>query len=303
MDSAIAKGKIRNQKRRDALVVLSFLMPNLIGFLVFTLIPVFATAFLSFTKWDLLGEIQLVGLDNYARLLSSKRFGQAMANTLYYTVGTVPLSIFLALCLSVLMNRKIRGIYLYRTIYYLPVVSSGVAIALLWKFIYADNVGLLATVFRMLGLESPKWITSTRWSMTSIIIMSIWKGLGGIIVLLLAGLQGISPSYYEAARIDGANGRQQFFRITVPMITPTLFFQVVMSIIGSFQVFEQTAILTEGGPGFSSTSIVYYIYTAGFQDLKFGYACAMSMILFLIILVVTVLQWIGQRKWVTYDAY
>ena len=303
MDSAIAKGKIRNQKRRDALVVLSFLMPNLIGFLVFTLIPVFATAFLSFTKWDLLGEIQLVGLDNYARLLSSKRFGQAMANTLYYTVGTVSLSIFLALCLSVLMNRKIRGIYLYRTIYYLPVVSSGVAIALLWKFIYADNVGLLATVFRMLGLESPKWITSTRWSMTSIIIMSIWKGLGGIIVLLLAGLQGISPSYYEAARIDGANGRQQFFRITVPMITPTLFFQVVMSIIGSFQVFEQTAILTEGGPGFSSTSIVYYIYTAGFQDLKFGYACAMSMILFLIILVVTVLQWIGQRKWVTYDAY
>lgn len=303
MDSAIAKGKIRNQKRRDALVVLSFLMPNLIGFLVFTLIPVFATAFLSFTKWDLLGEIQLVGLDNYARLLSSKRFGQAMANTLYYTVGTVPLSIFLALCLSVLMNRKIRGIYLYRTIYYLPVVSSGVAIALLWKFIYADNVGLLATVFRMLGLESPKWITSTRWSMTSVIIMSIWKGLGGIIVLLLAGLQGISPSYYEAARIDGANGRQQFFRITVPMITPTLFFQVVMSIIGSFQVFEQTAILTEGGPGFSSTSIVYYIYTAGFQDLKFGYACAMSMILFLIILVVTVLQWIGQRKWVTYDAY
>ncbi len=303
MDSAIAKGKIRNQKRRDALVVLSFLMPNLIGFLVFTLIPVFATAFLSFTKWDLLGEIQLVGLDNYARLLSSKRFGQAMANTLYYTVGTVPLSIFLALCLSVLMNRKIRGIYLYRTIYYLPVVSSGVAIALLWKFIYADNVGLLATVFRMLGLESPKWITSTRWSMTSIIIMSIWKGLGGIIVLLLAGLQGISPSYYEAARIDGANGRQQFFRITVPMITPTLFFQVVMSIIGSFQVFEQTAILTEGGPGFSSTSIVYYIYTAGFQDLKFGYACTMSMILFLIILVVTVLQWIGQRKWVTYDAY
>lgn len=303
MDTAIVKGKIRSQKRKDALVVLSFLLPNLIGFLVFTLIPVFATAFLSFTKWDLLGEIQLVGFENYAKLLSSKRFGQAMANTLYYTVGTVPLSIFLALCLSVLMNRKIRGIYLYRTIYYLPVVSSGVAIALLWKFIYADNVGLLATVFRMLGLESPKWITSTRWSMTSIIIMSIWKGLGGTIVLLLAGLQGISPSYYEAARIDGANGCQQFFRITIPMITPTLFFQVIMSIIGSFQVFEQTAILTEGGPGFSSTSIVYYIYTTGFQDLKFGYACAMSMILFLIILVITVLQWIGQKKWVTYDAY
>ena len=303
MNNTIVKGKIRNQKRKDALVILSFLMPNLIGFLVFTLIPVFATAFLSFTKWDLLGEIQLVGFNNYAQLLTSKRFGQAMANTMYYTIGTVPLSIFLALCLSVLMNRKIRGIYLYRTIYYLPVVSSGVAIALLWKFIYADNVGLLATVLRMVGLESPKWITSTRWSMTSIIIMSIWKGLGGTIVLLLAGLQGISPTYYEAARIDGANGCQQFFHITIPMITPTLFFQVIMSIIGSFQVFEQTAILTEGGPGFSSTSIVYYIYTTGFQDLKFGYACAMSMVLFLIILVITVLQWIGQKKWVTYDAY
>ena len=165
-----------------------------------------------------------------------------------------------------------------------------------------DNVGLLATIFKFLGLESPKWISSTKWSMTSIMIMSVWKGLGYNIIILLAGLQGISPSYYEAARIDGANGYQQFTKVTIPMLTPTLFFLVIMSIINSFQVFEQTAILTKGGPGFSSTTIVYYIYTSAFEDLKFGYACAMSMILFLIILVVTIFQWIGQKKWVTYDA-
>lgn len=294
---------IRKQKRKDRLVIFSFLAPNIFGFLVFTLIPVFAAAFISLTEWNLIGEMKFVGLANYIKVFDTKRFYQVMENTLFYTVATVPIGMFLALCLSVLMNRKIKGITLYRTIYYLPVVSSGVAIAMLWQYIYADNVGLLAMVWKMFGAEAPRWITSTKWSMRSISIMAVWKGLGGTIVILLAGLQAISPTYYEAAKIDGANEWKQFTNVTIPLLTPTLFFQLIMGIIGSFQVFDSTKVLTGGGPGYSSTSIVYYIYNSAYVDMKFGYACALAMVLFFIILVVTIIQWIGQKKWVNYDAY
>lgn len=293
----------KKRRRKERWIIFSFLAPNIVGFLIFTLIPVFATGVISLTEWNLIGEMEFVGLENYFKVFETKRFYQVMGNTLFYTIATVPLGLFLALCLSVLMNRKIRGITVYRTIYYLPVVSSGVAIAMLWKYLYADNVGLLAMVWKFFGAEAPRWLTSTKWSMTAISIMSVWKGLGGTIVLLLAGLQSISPSYYEAAKIDGANGWQQFTNVTIPLLTPTLFFQLIMSIINSFQVFDATAILTEGGPGFSSTSIVYYIYTSAFKDLKFGYACALAMVLFFIILVITLVQWLGQKKWVNYDAY
>ena len=292
----------KKRRRKERWIIFSFLAPNIVGFLIFTLIPVFATGVISLTEWNLIGEMEFVGLENYFKVFETKRFYQVMGNTLIYTIATVPLGLFLALCLSVLMNRKIRGITVYRTIYYLPVVSSGVAIAMLWKYLYADNVGLLAMVWKFFGAEAPRWLTSTKWSMTAISIMSVWKGLGGTIVLLLAGLQSISPSYYEAAKIDGANGWQQFTNVTIPLLTPTLFFQLIMSIINSFQVFDATAILTEGGPGFSSTSIVYYIYTSAFKDLKFGYACALAMVLFFIILVITLVQWLGQKKWVNYDA-
>lgn len=292
----------KKRRRKERWIIFSFLAPNIVGFLIFTLIPVFATGVISLTEWNLIGEMEFVGLENYFKVFETKRFYQVMGNTLFYTIATVPIGLFLALCLSVLMNRKIRGITVYRTIYYLPVVSSGVAIAMLWKYLYADNVGLLAMVWRFFGAEAPRWLTSTKWSMTAISIMSVWKGLGGTIVLLLAGLQSISPSYYEAAKIDGANGWQQFTNVTIPLLTPTLFFQLIMSIINSFQVFDATAILTEGGPGFSSTSIVYYIYTSAFKDLKFGYACALAMVLFFIILVITLVQWLGQKKWVNYDA-
>ena len=294
---------VRKQKQKDRFIIFSFLAPNIFGFLAFTLIPVIATAVISMTEWNLIGEMKFVGLSNYFKVFDTKRFYQVMENTLFYTIATVPIGMFLALCLSVLMNRKIRGITIYRTIYYLPVVSSGVAIAMLWKYIYADNVGLLAMVWKLFGAEAPRWITSTKWSMTSISIMSVWKGLGGTIVILLAGLQAISPSYYEAARIDGASEWKQFTNVTIPLLTPTLFFQLIMGIIGSFQVFDSTKVLTEGGPGFSSTSIVYYIYNSAYVDLKFGYACALAMVLFFIILIITIIQWIGQKKWVNYDAY
>lgn len=297
------KKQIKRQKRRDGLITLSFLAPNLIGFLVFTIIPVIATVVISMTEWNLIADPQWIGFKNYASMFGTKRFLKSLNNTFLYTVFTVPIGLFLALCLAVLMNRKIHGISVYRTIYYLPVVSSTVAVALLWKYIYADNVGILAGLFKYMGLESPKWISSTKWALPSVMIMSVWKGLGYNIVLLLAGLQGISQTYYEAAKIDGANGWRQFTHITIPLITPTLFFLVIMSIISSFQVFEQTQILTEGGPGFASTTIVYYIYTSAFVNLKFGFACALAMFLFLIILIITIIQWIGQKKWVTYDAY
>ena len=290
------------RKRKERLIILSFLAPNLIGFLMFTVFPVFAAMFLSFSEWNIISDIKWVGFDNYSKLFTSKRFWQAVYHTLEYTVVSVPIGLLLAMFFAVLMNRKIRGVTFFRTVYYLPVVSSTVAVAMLWKFIYADNVGLLASIFRFLGLEAPKWISSTKWALRSIMIMSTWQGLGYNIVIILAGLQGISSVYYEAARIDGASGWQQFWRITFPLLTPTMFFLLIMSIIGSFQVFEATAILTEGGPGFASTTIVYYIYTTAFENLKFGFACSMAIILFVMILVVTIVQWIGQKRWVVYDA-
>ena len=191
------------RKRKERLIILSFLAPNLIGFLMFTVFPVFAAMFLSFSEWNIISDIKWVGFDNYSKLFTSKRFWQAVYHTLEYTVVSVPIGLLLATFFAVLMNRKIRGVTFFRTVYYLPVVSSTVAVAMLWKFIYADNVGLLASIFRFLGLEAPKWISSTKWALRSIMIMSTWQGLGYNIVIILAGLQGISSVYYEAARIDG----------------------------------------------------------------------------------------------------
>jgi multiple sugar transport system permease protein len=289
--------------RNERLVALSFLAPNLIGFIVLTVLPILATVYISLTEWNLLKPPQWLGFDNYLKIFVSKRFLQTLGNTAYYTIASVPVGIILAVFLAVLMNgpRKKLNTF-FRIVYYLPVISSTVAVALIWKFLYADDIGLISYFFSSVGLAAPKFLTSTQWSMTSVVIMSVWKGLGYNIILVLAGLQGIAPTYYEAAEIDGANGWDRFWRVTLPMLTPTLFFMTIMSIINSFQVFDQTKILTDGGPGFSSTSIVYYIYSLGFVNMKFGAACTIAVVLFALILLLSMIQWALQKRWVNYDA-
>ena len=195
------------RRRNEHLVALSFLAPNLIGFVVLTILPILATVYISLTEWNLLKEPVWVGLENYLKIFVSKRFLQTLGNTAYYTVASVPMGIILAVFLAVLMNgpRKKLNTF-FRIVYYLPVISSTVAVALIWKFLYADGVGLFSYFFSSIGLEAPKFLTSSAWAMTSVVIMSVWKGLGYNIILVLAGLQGIAPTYYEAAEIDGATG-------------------------------------------------------------------------------------------------
>jgi multiple sugar transport system permease protein len=213
----------------------------------------------------------------------------------------VPISTVLALFFALMMNQKLRAITLYRTAYFLPVVSSTVAVALVWSWIYAKDFGLLNYLLRQAGIAPIAWLSSTAWAMPAVIIMSIWGNLGVGIVIFLAGLQSISQTYYEAAEVDGANRWQQFWRITLPLITPSLFFYFIITMIDAFQTFEQIYIMTRGGPVNSTTTIVYYIYRNAFRNFKMGYASAQAIVLFFIIMVLTLIYWRLQERWVTYD--
>jgi len=298
---------LRTAGRREMLAALLFLLPNILGFVIFTMGPVLASFGLSLVDWNLLGSPVWVGLDNYATMLRDREFWDSLKATLYYTAGSLPLGIVPALILALALNQKLRGLALYRTVYFVPVVSSTVAVALLWRWMYNPNFGmlnfLLNGLFRLLHLPltAPDWLQSTTWAMPAIILMSAWKGLGYNMVLYLAGLQSISRTFYEAAAIDGASSWQKFWFVTLPLLTPTTFFVTIISIIGSFQVFEQAYIMTAGGPARSTVTTVYYIYANGFQRYNMGYASAIAWVLFALILAVTLIQWKYQDRWVFYE--
>jgi multiple sugar transport system permease protein len=220
---------------------------------------------------------------------------------LFYVVGLVPLNIVLSVGLALWLNSKLRGLPFYRVGYFLPVVTVTVAVALIWKWMYAPGTGLINIALNGFGLPAPNWLGDPHWSMPGLIIMSVWKGFGYNMVVFLAGLQGIPVQLYEAATIDGANGWQRFWRITLPLLSPAIFFGVVMTVISSFQVFDQAYIMTAGGPANSTNTIVMYIYQNGFQFFKMGYASAIAWVLFAAIFVFTVLQMKLQSRWVNYD--
>ena len=248
-----------------------------------------------------------LGLANFVRLVSDEDFWHSLRATLYYILGSVPLGIVFSLALALALNQKLRGIAIYRTIYFIPVVSSMIAVALMWRWMYNPTAGILNygldQIFKFLHLPftPPDWLQSRTWAMPAIILMSVWKSLGYNMVLFLAGLQGISTHLYEAAEIDGATSWHKFRRITLPLLTPTTFFIVIISIIGSFQIFEQAYIMTQGGPARATVTTVYYIYENGFQWYKMGYASAVAWVLFALILVVTLVQWRYQARWVFYE--
>ena len=279
-----------------------FLLPTLVGLLLGSLGPVVAAVGISFTEWDVITPPSFAGLENYRALLQDPTFVKALKNTAYYVFGLVPAATVLSLSLALLMNQKLRGITWYRTAYFLPVVSSTVAVALVWSWIYAKDFGLLNFFLRHLGVEPLGWLSSTRWAMPAVIIMGVWGSIGTGMVIFLAGLQSISPSYYEAAEVDGANGWQRLTRITLPLITPSLFFYFIITMIDAFQVFESIYIMTRGGPVNSTTTLVYYIYRNAFRNFEMGYASAQAIVLFLIIMVLTLIYWRSQERWVVYDA-
>ncbi len=274
-------------KKREAYF---FLAPGMIHFLIFIVFPVVFSFYLSFTKWDLMTKINYIGFENFISLFHDELFWIGLKNTIYFVVLTVPITIIISLLLAMALNQKIKGIILYRTAYFIPYISSMVAVAMIWRWIYNYNFGILNTVLEFLHLPVFDWLGDPTLAMPAIAIMSIWKGLGWGMLIYLAGLQNIPAQLYEAAEIDGASGWQKFRFITWPLLTPTTFFILVMSLIGSFQVFDQVYMMTQGGPGHATTVYNYYLYQNAFQFFKMGYASAMAWILFAIIAVITYIQ-------------
>lgn len=279
-----------------------FIMPQLIGALVFVLFPVIYVLILSTQEWDGLGDRTFVGLGNYGAEFTNPDFRQAFWNTVYYTVMTVPTGVVLALAAALALN-KIRAKNFYRVLYFAPVVTSPVAAAVVWLWVLNKDFGLVNSYLQALfGIEGPGWLLNPRLVMPSIAMVGIWLSLGFNIVLLLAGLQGIPATFIEAAKIDGANRWQTFRNITLPLLSPTLFFVFIIAIIGSFQVFDQAFVMTaRGGPGNSAVTLVYHLRNLAFVDFTFGRSAASAVILFAIILALTLFQFRAQRRWVHYE--
>jgi multiple sugar transport system permease protein len=289
------------RREREGLAALFFLLPNLVGFLVFTVLPVGAAFLLAFYDYDLLLGASFAGLENFRELASDEVFRAAFFNTVYFTAVSVPLSVVLGLATAMLVNQALRGIVLFRSVFLLPYVTVTVALSLVWKWIYLPDVGLINSALGLAGIEGPAWLTSARWAMPGLILMTVWKTFGYNMVLFLAGLQSIPEQLYDAAKVDGATRWRRFVHITLPMLSPTTFFVVVISVISSFQVFDQALIMTNGGPGTATTTLVLYIYQVGFQSFNMGYAAAVALVLFAAIFIFTVVQFMFQRRWVTYE--
>lgn len=290
--------RLEKQEHRAAFF---FLLPSFVLFMVFTVISFSASFVLSFFDWDLITTPHFVGFHNYIELMNDPLFRKVLFNTLYFTALTVPLSALVGLIIALGLNQKIKGVAIYRTVYFMPAVTSLVAVSLLWQWIFDGNYGLLNNILSILGVSHPpQWLSSTEWAMPALIIMSVWTNSGMTMVLFLAGLQNISQHLYEAASIDGASKFKKFLYITLPVLTPTTFFVLVITTINSFQVFTQALIMTKGGPADATNTIVYFIYQNGFEYFKMGYASAAAWVLFTIIFVFTLIQMKLQKNWVHY---
>lgn len=290
------------RQRTNALWGLFFITPQLFGLLVFSLFPVAYAFVLSVMKWDGLGAREFVGLANFSHQLTDSRFQNALMHTVIYTIIAVPGSVIFSLLLALAVNR-VRGKTIYRTIFFLPTVTSSVAVSMVWLWMLNGDFGVINVYLReQFSLNPPNWLVNSTWVIPAIAMVAIWAGLGFNMVIFLAGLQGIPSTYLEAAQIDGASRWRQFWNIILPLLSPTTFFVTIISIIASFQVFDFVYVMTGGGPGSASTTMVFHIYELAFVKFTFGLSAAAAVILFVIIMGVTLVQFWGQRHWVHYDA-
>lgn len=265
-----------------------FLAVPILLFLAFLLLPVAMATVLSLTNYSVIGELEWVGLDNYTRMLGDPIFWIALRNTAFYTALYVPAGLVVALGTALLLNRSTRVARVFRSLFYIPVVSSTVATAAIWFWLLNPQYGLLNAALGWFGIDGPAWLYDSQWAMIAIVMMSVWAGFGANMVIYLASLQGVPPELVEAARLDGAGAWRVFRHVTLPSISRTTFLIVTLLLIGAFQVFDQAYVLTKGGPGNSTLTLVYYVYDRGFGRLEMGYASAMSFVLFLIILVFSI---------------
>jgi multiple sugar transport system permease protein len=290
---------LSNRSSLELKAAILFLLPNALGFLFFMLGPSIASIIISFMDWSLIGKAEFAGFSNFRSMVSDRTFWVTLRNTGVFVFFKVPLNIAAALVIAVLLNRKLPGKNFFRLVIFLPIVCSSVAVAMIWRpLLETSELGLLNWILGYIGLGPFAWLTSRAMAMPSVILISIWRELGYFMVIFIAGLQGISRTYYEAAEIDGAGPIRSFFNITVPLISPTTFFILITSIIGSFQIFDLTMVLTGGGPANATNTLVMYIYQAGFRFLRMGYASALAMALFIIILIFSFFQNFLAKRWV-----
>jgi multiple sugar transport system permease protein len=307
--SAIARwlgfDKWRPQQQSEAYL---FLLPGLIGFSLFVLLPILGSLGLSFLDWNLIRPPEFVGLSNYVQLITQDRvFQKVLDNTLYYTVTIVPIQLVLGLLLAVALNQAIRGVTVYRLIYFMPVVTNIVAAALVFQWLLNRDFGILSSWIWDFaaktgwGITPPDWLNDSSWAKPAVVLLTVWKNVGFTMVIYLAGLQGVPNEFYDAAKVDGSNSWQRFRFITIPLISSTTFFLLVIQMIGAFQLFAEPFVLTRGGPAQATLSIVYYIYQNAFEFRRMGKATAIAWILFGIIFVFTFVQVRLQRRWVHYE--
>jgi multiple sugar transport system permease protein len=284
-------------KRRNTLLGLSFILPNFIGFATLTLIPVVVLFYLSFTDWNAFGAAEWVGVENFREMVGDSNFWTALRTTFYYSVLHIPITFAVSLGLAMLLNQKLRGVAFFRTAAFFPYVTSIVAIAVVWNTLYSPEFGPINQFLTRLGVENPPgWTSSADWAMPAVILTSVWREMGYYMLLFLAGLQTIPPELYEAARMDGAGPWQRFRNVTLPCLRPTTFFVTVMLTIGSFKVFDIILVMTNGGPGTSTLVLSQYIYDQGFVENDFGYASSVSVVLFVICISVTVVQFLVNKR-------
>jgi multiple sugar transport system permease protein len=292
-------------ERRKLRVGLLFCVPWLIGLSVFLIYPLLSALYYSLCDYSVLLPPVFLGLDNYVELFSDRLFWKSLWNTTFFALGSVSLSVLVALTLAILLNSKVKGLSFYRTVFFLPSLMPLVATCMLWSFMYKGEGGLINTLLAQIGVTGPAWLSDPNWSKLALIFMAAW-GAGNAMVVFLAGLQDVPVSLYEASIIDGAGWLQRLIHVTLPMISPVIYFNVVMGIIGAFQAFAQALIMTDGTavPGSPEQANLLYVlqlYNVGFQDLRMGYASAMAWVLFIIILALTYLATQASKRWVTYD--
>lgn len=286
-----------------------FMLPSMLGMVIFSFLPIVISIVISLTDWNGLDQLnaqtlreRLCGLENYVTILSSGEFWNVLWHTVYYIILYIPLVLVMSLFIASILNRSMKGIGVFRVLYYIPVLTSWVAASLIWKWVLSPQYGVINQILGAVGIAGPEWLTDKVWAMPAIVLASVWKDMGFYGLFLLSGLKAIDTGYYEAAQMDGAGKVRQFFSITLPLLTPSLFFCVIMALINAFQLFPQVQIMTEGGPNGATQVMVERIYTYGFKYFRMGYAAAYSWILFVIIFVLTLVQMKLQKRWVYYES-
>lgn len=278
-----------------------YILPNFIGFFIFMAIPIIIGFAISLTDYNGFNQMNFIGINNYINMFHDEYFRVSLWNNILYSLVTVPGTIIVSLLLALGVNKGIKGSDFFKTMFFLPNITSMVAVGIVWAMIFNPTTGPVNSLLRSIGITNPPmWLGASSTALLTIMIVAIWKQAGYYMIIFIAGLQAIPRQLYEAASIDGASSINKFFKITLPMLSPTMFMVLILNIIGSFQVFDLISIMTNGGPGSSTNVLVYRIYQEGFQNLKFGYASAMAYFLFLIVLIITLIQFRGQKKWVNY---